>query len=91
MKKIALFISLILLSADLKSQDSFTLNQAIEFGLINNSTSKNAVNDLKIANAKKWETIATGLPQINSFIEYNTNIKQPVSLVPAEFFWRKSW
>jgi hypothetical protein len=53
MKKIALFISLILLSADLKSQDSFTLNQAIEFGLINNSNSKNAVNDLKIANAKK--------------------------------------
>ena len=86
MKKIALFISLIFLSADLKSQDSFTLNQAIEFGLINNSNSKNAVNDLKIANAKKWETIATGLPQINSFIEYNNNIKQPVSLVPAEFF-----
>ena len=36
--------------------------------------------------AKKWETIATGLPQINSFIEYNNNIKQPISLVPAEFF-----
>jgi len=35
---------------------------------------------------KKWETIATGLPQINSFIEYNNNIKQPISLVPAEFF-----
>ena len=89
MKKIALFISLILLSADLKSQDSFTLNQAIEFGLINNSLSINAANDVKIANAKKWETIATGLPQINSFIEYNNNIIQPVSLVPAEFFGGK--
>ena len=86
MKKIALFISLILLSADLKSQDSFTLNEAIQFGLINNSTSKNAVNDLKIANAKKWETIATGLPQIKSYIEYTNNLKQAVSLVPAEFF-----
>ncbi|MDA7812752.1 TolC family protein [Flavobacteriaceae bacterium] len=86
MKKIALFICIALLTSDLKSQESFTLNQAIEFGLINNSNSKNAVNDLKIANAKKWETIATGLPQINSFIEYNNNIKQPVSLVPAEFF-----
>ncbi|MGY8945863.1 MAG: TolC family protein, partial [Flavobacteriales bacterium] len=71
MKKIALFICITLLTSDLKSQDSFTLNQAIEFGLINNSFSKNAVNDIKIANAKKWETIATGLPQINSFIEYN--------------------
>ena len=86
MKKIAIITCLILFSFELQSQDSFTLNQAIEFGLINNSISKNAVNDLKIANAKKWETIATGLPQINSFIEYNNNIKQPVSLVPAEFF-----
>jgi hypothetical protein len=77
MKKIALIIYLVLFTFELKSQNSFTLNEAIEFGLINNSTSKNAVNDLKIANAKKWETIATGLPQINSFIEYNTNIKQP--------------
>jgi outer membrane protein TolC len=86
MKKIAVIIYLILFSFELQSQDSFTLNQAIDFGLINNSTSKNAANDVKIANAKKWETIATGLPQINSFIEYNNNIKQPISLVPAEFF-----
>ncbi|MBC8398059.1 MAG: TolC family protein, partial [Flavobacteriales bacterium] len=86
MKKISILVCLVLYSFSLNGQDSFTLNQAIEFGLINNSNSKNAVNDLKIANAKKWETIATGLPQINSFIEYNNNIKQPVSLVPAEFF-----
>ena len=50
MKKIILFISVIFLSSDLTSQDSFTLNEAIEFGLINNSLSKNATNDLKIAN-----------------------------------------
>jgi hypothetical protein len=89
MKKIAIITCLILFSFELHSQDSFTLHQSIEFGLINNSTSTHAVNNLKIANAKKWETIATGLPQINSFIEYNTNIKQPVSLVPAEFFGGK--
>ena len=86
MKQKILVISLVLYSLFLKSQDSFTLNEAVEFGLINNSVAKNAKNDVKIANAKKWETIATGLPQINSFIEYNNNIKQPVSLVPAEFF-----
>ena len=86
MKQKILVISLVLYSLFLKSQDSFTLNEAVEFGLINNSVAKNANNDVKIANAKKWETIATGLPQINSFIEYNNNIKQPVSLVPAEFF-----
>ena len=86
MKHKILVISLFLYSLFLKSQDSFTLNEAVEFGLINNSVAKNATNDVKIANAKKWETIATGLPQINSFIEYNNNIKQPISLVPAEFF-----
>lgn len=86
MKHKILVISLVLYSLFLKSQDSFTLNEAVEFGLINNSIAKNAINDVKIANAKKWETIATGLPQINSFIEYNNNIKQPISLVPAEFF-----
>jgi len=86
MKQSILIIFLVLNTFNLKGQDSFTLNEAVEFGLINNSVAKNATNDVKIANAKKWETIATGLPQINSFIEYNNNIKQPISLVPAEFF-----
>ena len=65
---------------------SFSMDQAIDYALKNSRSSVNASNDVKIAHAKKWETIATGLPQINSFIEYNNNIKQPVSLVPAEFF-----
>jgi len=33
---------------------------------------------------KKWETTATGLPQINGSISYNNNIKQPVTLIPGE-------
>ena len=66
--------------------NAFTLNDAVLFALENNSASKNASNDLEIAKAKKWETIATGLPQINAFLEYTNNIKKPVSLVPAEFF-----
>ena len=91
MKKIVLFITLSLLSFNLKSQNAFTLESAIEYSLNNNRLSKNAASDIEKANAKKWETIATGLPQINAFIDYNNNLKQPVSLVPAEFFWRKSW
>src|SRR5690625_2209689 len=34
---------------------------------------------------QKWETTAQGLPQINADANYNYNIKQPVTLVPAEF------
>ena len=86
MKKIGLLMIIILLSNNLFGQNAFTLENAIDYALENNRLSKNATSDLEIANAKKWETIATGLPQINAFIDYNNNLKQPVSLVPAEFF-----
>ena len=86
MKKTVVFICLLLLSTDIKSQNSFSLEDAINYALKNNRSAKNATNDLKIANAKKWETIATGLPQISAFFDYSNNIKQPISLVPAEFF-----
>ena len=86
MKKTGLLIIIILLSNNLFGQNAFTLENAIDYALQNNRLSKNATSDLEIANAKKWETIATGLPQINAFIDYNNNLKQPVSLVPAEFF-----
>ena len=66
--------------------NSFSLNEAVDYALKNNPSSVNASNDLKIAKAKKWETIATGLPQISAFLDYKNNIKQKVSLVPAEFF-----
>ena len=66
--------------------NAFTLNDAVSYALKNNSASKNASSDLEIAQAKKWETIATGLPQISAFLEYSNNIKKPISLVPAEFF-----
>ena len=86
MKKIGLLMIIILLSNNLFGQNAFTLENAVDYALENNRVSKNAKSDLEIANAKKWETIATGLPQINAFIDYNNNLKQPVSLVPAEFF-----
>ena len=66
--------------------NAFTLDAAVSYALENNSASKNASSDLEIAQAKKWETIATGLPQISAYLEYANNIKKPISLVPAEFF-----
>ena len=66
--------------------NAFSLDEAVQYAMGNNAMSKNASNDLEIAQAKKWETIATGLPQISAFVDYANNIKQPISLVPAEFF-----
>ena len=35
---------------------------------------------------QKWETIATGLPQISAGVSYQNQLKQPVSVIPAEIF-----
>lgn len=64
---------------------SFTLDEAIAFALENNYSAINADRDLIDARKQKWETIAEGLPQINGSVNYQNQLKQPVSLVPAEF------
>jgi len=65
---------------------TLSLDEAIEFALENNRTAINAAKDIEAAEAQKWETTATGLPQINADIDYQYYIKQPVQVVPAEFF-----
>ena len=65
---------------------SFTLQEAVEFGLENNYSAINADRDLIDAKKQKWETIATGLPQITGGISYQNQLKQPVSVIPAEIF-----
>ncbi|WP_104734838.1 TolC family protein [Hanstruepera ponticola] len=67
-----------------ESSYSFSLSEAIDFALENNRNAKNAVRDIEIAKKEKWETTATGLPQINGNIDYQNWIKQQVSLIPGE-------
>jgi outer membrane protein TolC len=87
MKKIIIVLGL-LLSYTISAQEnySFTLQEAIDFALENNRTAKNAAQDIEAAKHQKWETTATGLPQIEATIDYNNWLKQQVSLIPAEFF-----
>ena len=63
---------------------SFNLEEAISFALDSNYTAINARRDIAMAIKKKWETTAVGLPQINTEINYQNNLKQPVTLIPAE-------
>lgn len=65
---------------------SFSLNEAIAFALKNNYSVINADRDVLDAKKQKWETIADGLPQISGAISYQNQLKQPISLIPAEFF-----
>ncbi len=69
-----------------QEQDAgYTLQEAITFALENNYSAINADRDVIAAKKQKWETIATGLPQINGNISYQNQLKQPISLIPAEF------
>ena len=65
---------------------SFSLDEAIQYALENNYSAINASRDLVDAQKQKWETIATGLPQITGDVTYRNQLKQPVSQIPAEFF-----
>lgn len=65
---------------------SFSLDQAITYALEHNYTAQNAERDILDAQKQKWETIASGLPQINGGVSYQNQLKQPVAQIPAEFF-----
>jgi outer membrane protein TolC len=85
-KKILLLFSLSItvISFSQENPKSFTLQEAIDFALENNRTAKNATLDIEAAKKQKWETTATGLPQIEATVDYQNWIKQQVSLLPAE-------
>ncbi|MGS2739727.1 TolC family protein [Sinomicrobium sp. M5D2P17] len=87
MKNILPLLAL-LLSVSVMAQEklSFSLDEAIAFALENNRTAMNAENDIEIAKKQKWEATATGLPQISITADYQNNLKQQVSLIPAEIF-----
>ncbi|PPK96367.1 MULTISPECIES: TolC family protein [Nonlabens] len=63
---------------------SFTLEEAVTYGLENNYQAINAKRDIAKALKQKWETTATGLPQIDGSANYNYQIKQPITPLPAE-------
>ena len=63
---------------------SFSLEEAIRYGLEHNVEAANAQRDIAISLKQKWEIIAQGLPQISGAVDYQNYIKQPVQLLPAE-------
>ncbi len=79
-----IFVSALSFSQEQKSY-SFSLEEAINFAIDSNYTAINAKREVLAALKQKWETTATGLPQINAGVDYRNNLKQPVSLIPAEF------
>ncbi len=62
---------------------NFTLEEAIAFAQENNYSAINADRDILDARKQKWETIASGLPQITGSVSYQNQIRQAQSLFPS--------
>lgn len=79
---------LILLTIHLEAQEnrtknnSFSLEQAIAYGLLHNYDYINTQTDVKIAKKMVMETTAIGLPQINASISNTNYIDIPTTLMP---------
>ncbi len=88
MTKKLLIACMLLSSVSFQAQEktyAFSLEEAISFALDSSYTALNARRDVAKAIKRKWETTASGLPQVNASISYNNNLKQPVTLIPGEF------
>ena len=83
---IILFFLIPFLGFSQEAPTSFSLQEAIDFALQNNRKSINAQRDIEAAKAQKWETTATGLPQLSATVDYQNFLKQQVQLLPSEFF-----
>lgn len=81
-----LFISLLSKGQNKTENYSFTLQQAIDHAIENNYTAINAKRDIDAAKQKKWETTASGLPQITSNIQYLNNLDFQVQGVSGNAF-----
>ncbi len=93
MKKLFL-IPLFIFALSVKAQEvkqnyNFSLEQAISQALTNNYSAINAGRDIEASKEKKWETTASGLPQISAGVDYANNFVLQKSLIPAEFFGGK--
>ena len=85
-KTIQLIIIGCLIGFNLSAQQSFTLEQAIDFAEKNNPSIKNATLGIESANQRVKEIRAIGLPQVNAEAQFQQFIDIPTSIVPANSF-----
>jgi len=84
-KRILFILSFSLILMEVHAQNTkttFSLQEAIEFALQNNTNSINASKDIEKGRHLINENIGSGLLQINGNAQYNYNIKPPVFIFP---------
>ncbi|MCU7613853.1 TolC family protein [Chryseobacterium sp. GMJ5] len=75
-----------MISGFLQAQQSFTVEQTLDYAVANNVNVKKARIDQEIASQKVKETTGIGLPQIDGQAKYNYYLKTPVMLIDASVF-----
>ncbi len=80
MKHLLILVSLIFgtVAYSQEAPTQFSLQEAIDYALINNRSAKNAALDIEAAIKQKWETTATGLPQLNAAVDYQNALKRNI-------------
>ncbi|MGR3811588.1 TolC family protein [Jiulongibacter sp. NS-SX5] len=86
MKKLFAGSLMILISMATYSQQSFTLEEAVEYGLKNHADVQNAIVGRQDTELDIKEIKATGLPKINGQFQYTYNAIVPTQLIDAQNF-----
>lgn len=77
---------MLLLNPTLWSQKvTLSVGQAQDYAVENNRSSKNASLALDEAEARHWETVATGLPQVNATADYSNFLGASANLFGQKF------
>lgn len=85
--KLKVFLIALIVPAALFAQtQQFTLQQAIDYGIENNTLAKSAELDVENAQITVKNRLSSGLPQVDASLDYQNFFKIPTSLLPAEFF-----
>lgn len=85
--KVLLSLTLLLmLAGGTRAQESYTLKQAIEYGLKNHRSVIIYNNEKERAKLREKEALASYLPQVNGTGTFDDNINRQTSIIPAGAF-----
>lgn len=83
---VALFYSAQSIAQNAPDLNNLSLAKAVDIGLQNAYSQRNAQTDIEIANQKVKETFGLGLPQLSGSAGLNNFLQLPVNLIPADAF-----
>ncbi len=87
MKKTLIIIALVCTAGfSSVAQQTYTLQEAIDFASRNNASVKNAILGIESANQKVKETRAIGLPQVSASGDFQNFLDIPITVAPANAF-----